>query len=105
MSSITPPRLGCDLIRAAEPLPVNLQRWTRTWRIEPLTSDPIATPPPTPKVQSLIVTFSVGRSTRSPSASLPALIEILSSLQAMSQPEMLTSRQEHTSIPSELGIY
>ncbi len=72
--------------------------------MDPVISEPIATPPPVPNVQSLIVMFSEGRFTRIPSASLPDLIEMLSSLQAMSQPVMRTSRVEQTSIPSELGM-
>ena len=73
--------------------------------MDPLTSEPIAIPPPVPIAQSLMVMFSDGRFTRNPSASFPDLMEMSSSKQEMVQREILTSRLESTSMPSELGIY
>jgi hypothetical protein len=53
--------------------------------------------------QLVIVTCSVGLAVRLPSASLPDLITMQSSPVLKKQSDILTLRQESTSMPSPLG--
>ena len=73
-------------------------------RILPEVSLPqVMRPAPLRAIQLRITIFSVGRFTRRPSASRPDLMQILSSLQSMSQFSTNTWVDESMSMPSVLG--
>src|SRR6187401_3657849 len=70
----------------------------------PLVSLPnVTSPAPRRAIHLRITTYSVGLFTRSPSQSLPAFKQKLSSLQSISQFSINVHVEESTSIPSVLG--
>src|SRR6187397_3687778 len=70
----------------------------------PLVSLPrVTSPAPRRAIHLRITTYSVGLFTRSPSQSLPAFKQKLSSLQSMSQFSTKVHVEESTSTPSVLG--
>src|ERR1035437_5120256 len=106
MFSMVPPRVLALLNRIpAGTAPSTVSPLTSTLRMPPEVSLPMVTPAAPPRtVLSYILIFSVGRLTRRPSASRPALRQIASSLQSRSQCATSTSDEESISNPPELDI-
>ena len=102
--STVPPRLKALFKRNTVDVPCAFRSLQRIFRMLPDVSLPqVTNPAPLRAVQLRITTFSVGRFTRSPSASLPDLIQMLSSLQSMIQSSIRIFVDESISIPSVLG--
>ena len=104
MFSSRPPRPRPLLMRIPWSVPFETMLLATTFRMPPAVSLPSTTAPCARRtVQLVMVTFSVGRPTLLPSASLPDLMQIASSPVSKYESEMRTSRLESTSMPSVLA--